>query len=71
MQTITLSELKTNTGKYITLADEEDIYVTRNGKQVARITSAKINKTTAAKALFGILPSDVDLEKAREERLSK
>jgi len=71
MQSITLSQLKTNTGKYISLASEEDIYVTRNGKQVARITSAKINKVAAAKALFGILPSDVDLNKSRTERLSK
>ena len=71
MQTITLSELKTNTGKYISLADKEDIYVSRNGKQVARITSAKISKVAAAKALFGILPSTVDLDKARADRLSK
>jgi len=71
MQVITLSELKTNTGKYISLANEEDIYVTRNGKQVARITSAKTNKIAAAKTLFGILPSDVDLDKARAERHSK
>jgi hypothetical protein len=53
------------------LVDKEDIYVTRNGKRVARITGARIDKVVAAKALFGILPSDVDLVKARRERLSK
>jgi prevent-host-death family protein len=66
---ITLTELKTNTGKYISLADNEDVFVTRNGKRVAKITRAKIDKIAAAKALFGILPPDTDLDKARQERL--
>ncbi len=66
---ITVSELKTNAGKYIALADEQDIFITKNGKRVAKITSAKVDKMTAAKSLFGLLPSDADLETAREERL--
>ena len=70
MQIITLSELKTKTGKYVSLAEKEDIYITRNGKQVALITNTKIDKIAAAKALFGILPPDVDLDKARTERFS-
>lgn len=31
--TITASELKNNLGKYIELAETEDIYVTKNGQQ--------------------------------------
>ena len=34
---ISLTELKTNTGKYIALAEEQDIYITRNGKRAARL----------------------------------
>ncbi|MDR1916666.1 MAG: type II toxin-antitoxin system prevent-host-death family antitoxin [Synergistaceae bacterium] len=66
---ISLSELKIEPGKYIDLADEQDIYVTKDGKPVARITSAKSGKVMAAHALFGILPVDVDLDSAREDRL--
>jgi prevent-host-death family protein len=66
---VSLSELKTNPGKYVALADEQDIYITRNGKKVAKLTSAKPNKMASAKALFGILPADIDLDAAREERL--
>ena len=29
---ITATELKTNLGKYLMLAEKEDIYITRNGK---------------------------------------
>jgi hypothetical protein len=39
-------------------------------KPVAKITSAKIDKVTAAMPLFGILPSNADLDAARAERLS-
>lgn len=66
---VSLSELKTNLGKYIAMTDKQDIFITKNGKKVARLTSARPDKTAAAKALFGILPADVDLDGAREERL--
>ena len=66
---VSLSELKVNPGKYVALASEQDIYITKNGKRVAKLTSAKADKVASAKALFGILPADVDLESARGERL--
>ena len=66
---ISLSNLKANTGKYVALAQEQDVFITRNGKLVARLTTAKADKTEAAKALFGLLPPDEDLDESREERL--
>lgn len=69
MTQISVSELKTNAGKYVTMAQSQDIFITKNGKLVARLTTAKPDKVAAAKALFGILPSDVNLDESREERL--
>ena len=66
---VSLSELKTNPGKYAAMADLQDIYITRNGKRIAKLTSARQSKTACAKALFGILPADADLDSVREERL--
>lgn len=66
---ISLSDLKNNPGKYVTLANQEDILITRHGKNVARLVSARTDRTAAAKALFGLLPPDADLAAAREERL--
>lgn len=68
---ISLSELKTNPGKYVALADEQDIYITKNGKKVAKLTSVRPDKVASARSLFGILPGDVDFEEAREERLKQ
>ena len=66
---VSLSELKINPGKYVALADQQDIFITKNGKRVAKLTSVRQDKMASAKALFGILPSGVELDSAREERL--
>ena len=68
---VSISELKTNIGKYINLAETQDIFITRNGKPAAKLTSAKIDRVALMETLFGILPSDVDLNDARLERILK
>jgi prevent-host-death family protein len=68
---ITATELKNNIGKYLALADKEDIYITKNGKSIAKLTNTKQDKVEMVKSQFGILPVDVSLEQAREERLSR
>ncbi|HBU11807.1 MAG TPA: type II toxin-antitoxin system prevent-host-death family antitoxin [Clostridiales bacterium] len=66
---ITATEFKNNIGKYLTLVSDEDIFITKNGKNVAKLSSAKQDKVELAKSLFGIAKgSDMTLEEAREER---
>ena len=69
MTQISISELKANVGKYVAMAGSQDIFITKNGKLLARLTAAKPNKMEAAKALFGLLHEDIDLAPEREERL--
>lgn len=71
MTQISISELKVNAGKYVKMASDQDIIITKNGKPVARLTTtaSKPDKVAAAKALFGLLKGGMDLETAREERL--
>lgn len=68
---ITATELKTNLGKYLMLAATEDIFITRNGRTVAKLTSPYQNKLDTVNALFGSVPATMTLEEAQEERLSK
>ena len=68
---ITATELKMNLGKYLMLAEKEDIYITKNGKVIAKLTTPFQDRVDMAKSLFGILPADITLEEVREERLSK
>lgn len=67
---ITATELKNNLGKYLMLAATEDIFITRNGKVVAKLSNPHRDRVDIAKSLFGILPNEPTLEQAREERLN-
>ena len=69
MTRISISELRSNAGKYLTMAQSEDIFITKNGKVIARLTAVKPDKTGAAKSVFGLLPDSADINEAREERL--
>ena len=68
---ITATELKMNLGKYLHKAEKEDIYITRNGKIVAKLSNPYQDRVDVAKSLFGIIPDEMTLEEAREERLGK
>lgn len=68
---ITATELKANLSKYLLLAASEDIYITRNGKVVARLTSPFQDKLNTVDSLFGSIPATMTLEEARDKRLSK
>ena len=66
---ITATELKNNLGKYLLLSETEDVFITKNGKIVAKLTNPYQDRGEIAKSLFGILPENADVEIAKEERL--
>ena len=66
---ITATELKLNLGKYLMLSATEDIFITKNGKVVAKLTNPNQDRVDMAKSLFGVLPQDITLEEAKRERL--
>ena len=72
MTQISVSELKTNAGKYVTMAMDQDIMITKNGTVVAKLVTAKVDKKEAFKHFLSLFPEkglDLDPEQAREERL--
>lgn len=68
---ITATELKKNLGKYLLLAETIDIFITRNGKVVAKLTNPNQDRVNMAESLFGIISDDRTLEESKKERLSK
>lgn len=66
---ITATELKNNLSKYLILSMTEDIYITQYGKVISKLTNPFQSRVDTAKSLFGILPDDINVEEAREERL--
>ena len=69
MMSITATELKQNLSKYLLLSMTEDIYITRNGKVVSKLTNPFQDKLSTVDAMFGSMPDTVPVEAAREERL--
>ena len=68
---ITATELKENLGKYLQLASTEEIYITKNGKVIAKLSNPYQDRVALARSLAGSIPADITLEEAREERLSR
>ena len=50
---ITATELKNNLSKYLLLVSKEDIYITLNGKVVAKLSNPYQDRLDAAESLFG------------------
>lgn len=71
--TITATEFKSNLGKYLEMATSQDIFITKNGKNIARLTSPVVNKLELLEDLVGIVPQEQmsDENAIREERLSR
>ena len=68
---ITATEFKTNLGKYLMLAATEDIFISKNGKIIAKLTNPNQDRVDIAKSLFGSVPSGCTLEEAQKQRLDQ
>ena len=68
--TVTATELKTNLHKYLTMVELEDIHITKNGKNIATLTSSKEAKRSALYSLVGIA-KDLEGMDLKEARLSR
>lgn len=69
---ITATELKNNLGKYLALAAKHDIYITKNGISIAKLTGASADKVALLDSLVGIVrESNLTLDDVKRERLQK
>lgn len=69
--TVTATELKANLGKYLELSKTQDILITKNGHVISRLSNPHRDRLDDVESLIGIIPADVTLEDAREERASR
>lgn len=70
MLQISTTDFKKNLSKYLTLANKEDIIITRNGVPIAQISPPK--EKSLVNKLIGIIPDDgYTIDDAKKERLLK
>ncbi len=69
---VTATEFKLNLGKYLELVKTEDVWVTKNGKTVAKLIDPNVSAVDSISGvLAGKVPANFDRHSLREERLSK
>ena len=69
---VTATEFKSNLGKYLAVLVTEDVYITKNGKTVAKVSNPNVSAVDAISGILaGKLPPDYDAKALREERLDK
>ncbi len=68
---VTATEFKLNLGKYLALAETEDILISKNGKVSVKLVNNNQDRVEAMQSLFGCIPADITVEEARKERLNK
>lgn len=68
---VTNVDFQNNVNKYLALASQEDIVITCEGNQIARLIGLDKNTSFLSDSLVGIIPSDIDLQKERNERLKR
>ena len=69
---VTATEFKLNLGKYLDLVLTEDIWVTKNGKTVAKLINPNVSSVDSISGvLAGKVSPELDRHALREERLSR
>lgn len=69
---VTATEFKVNLGKYLGLIGTEDVFITKNGRLIARLTDPNVSPVDALSGLLaGAVPDDFDAKQLREERLHR
>ena len=69
--TVTAAEFKTNFNKYLDIVVSEDVFITMNGKIIAKVINPQISAVDSIKGLLKNIPNDFDVKDLREERLKK
>jgi len=65
------TEMQNNFGKYLEMAENQEIVITRNGQPVARLVGMNNAMQFLSDSLVGIIPTNIDENAMRDERLDR
>ena len=68
---VTATEFKTNFGKYLDLIAHEDIFITKNGKTIAKVVNPHVSAVDSIRGILNGISDDINPDSLREERLSR
>ncbi|MCL2219718.1 MAG: type II toxin-antitoxin system Phd/YefM family antitoxin [Chitinispirillia bacterium] len=68
---VSSTDVQNDFGRYVDLASEQEIVITKNGQPVARLLGLERKDTFLSDRLVGLVPRDVNENIAKAERLSR
>ena len=72
MTQVTATEFKMNLGHYLEKVLTEDIWITKNGKTVAKLVNPNVSAVESVSGILkGLVPDDTDRHSLREERIAR
>jgi prevent-host-death family protein len=71
MLQISATDFKQNLGRYLDLAREQEIHITRNGEDIAVLAAPKVQSVSRVRRMSGLLRglADMDAKDIHSERL--
>lgn len=69
--TVTATDFQSNFRKYLALLAEEDIFITQDGKTVAKVVNPQASAVDSLRGMLKDAPREIDMDSLREERLSR
>lgn len=65
---VTATEFKKNMGRYLEMSQREDVYISKNGKMISKLTSPYADRRAIVESLVGVLPADFNVQAALDDR---
>lgn len=56
---VTATEFKSNFGKYMDMVGKEDIFITRNGKTIAKVINPQISAVDSLRGILKGMPEEL------------
>lgn len=69
--TVTATDFQSNFRKYLALLAEEDIFITQDGKTVAKVVNPQASAVDSLRGMLKDAPREIEMDSLREERLSR
>ena len=71
MMIVKSTDIQNNFGKYLEIASEREVVITKNGLPVARLLGMKDTISFLSDRLVGVVPPNVNENEAKSERLAR
>lgn len=68
---VTATEFKKNFGKYLDLVATEEVFITKNGKTIAKVVNPRVSAVASLRGILKGAPADLDRDGIRKERLAR